>query len=277
MTYAAAIGALNLVTGALIPGHWVRALLYVVTGLAVAALVRLADDDAAWSVVRAVYPLPLLLFWWGQLEYEIPLLWDSYWSTDWLVRADMAVFGGHPSTLIQAYATPIVDELLAFCYLSYYLFLAVPLVLVICRRLDEAVAAYGAVMLTYVMNFGLFIVLPAKSPPQILQEYPDLAPRSLSSSVLGNVVLSLQASDGVTGAAFPSSHIAGSMVCTLVALRYLPPLGRALLPLLMGMSVATVYLGYHHAVDPIAGLLLGTLGYALAARSEPTLRCPLRE
>ncbi len=61
----------------------------------------------------------------------------------------------------------------------------------------------------------------------------------------------------MTGAAFPSSHVAGSVVCALAARRWLPGLGALLLPLALGVSVATVYLGYHHAVDPIAGIVWG--------------------
>ncbi len=168
--------------------------------------------------------------------------------------------------------TPLLDEVLVFSYLSYYLFLAAPVVLVARRQLDCAIAAYGAIATTYALNFALFVLLPAKSPPQILDQYPELVASPFKGIVLGDVVRSLQASDSVVGAAFPSSHIAGSMVCTLVAFRFLPALSRVLAVLLAGMAVATVYLGYHHAMDPLAGLALGVFGYYAAALVEPDLR-----
>lgn len=271
IAYTAAAALLLLFAGADVPGRWGRVAVHVAIIVAVLALVRLAPRGGVWAIARAVYPLPLLLFWWGQLEHEIPLLWGSYWTTDWLVRGDQALFGGHPTMLVQSLFTPWLDELMAFCYLSYYLFLAVPVVLVFKRRFDSAVAGYGAILLTYAANFTLFVLFPANSPPQILQQYPDLQPSLFTGFVLGDLIRSLQATDSVTGAAFPSSHIAGSMVCTLVALRFLPRLGRFLVPLLLGMSVATVYLGYHHALDPIFGILLGAAGYAAARRIEPGL------
>jgi len=279
LAYTAAAALLLAVAGADVPGRWGRVAVHLAIIAGILAVVRLAArsrgrTSGAWAVARAVYPLPLLLFWWGQLEHEIPLLWGSYWTTDWLVRGDAVLFGGHPTVLVQSLFTPWLDEAMAFCYLSYYLFLAVPVILVFKRRFDSAVAGYGAILLTYAANFTLFILLPAKSPPQILQEYPDLQPSPFTGFVLGDLIRSLQATDSVIGAAFPSSHIAGSMICTLVALRFLPRLGRFLVPLLIGMSVATVYLGYHHALDPIVGLLLGAAGYAVARRIEPGLQRP---
>ncbi len=271
IVYTAAAALLLVFAGSDVPGRWGRVTVHIAIVAGVLVLVRLAPRGGIWIIARTVYPLPLLLFWWGQLEHEIPLLWGSYWTTDWLVRGDAALFGGHPTVLVQSLFTAWLDELMAFCYLSYYLFLAVPVVLVFKRRFASAVASYGAILLTYAANFTLFVLFPANSPPQILQQYPDLQASPFTGFVLGDLIRSLQATDSVTGAAFPSSHIAGSMVCTLVALRFVPRLGRALVPLLIGMSIATVYLGYHHALDPIFGLLLGAAGYAAARRIEPGL------
>ncbi len=272
LAYNTAATLLLVVGGTDVPGRWSRVAIHLAIIAMIPTLVRLAPRGRFWTIARALYPLPLLLFWWGQLEHEIPLLWGSYWTTDWLMRGDAALFGGHPTVLVQSLFRPWLDEMMAFCYLSYYLFLAVPVVLVAKRRVDGAIAGYGAIVLTYAINFTLFALLPAKSPPQILQQYPDLQPSLFTGFFLGDVIRSLQSSDGVTGAAFPSSHIAGSMVCTLVALRFLPRLGKLLIPLLAGMSVATVYLGYHHALDPIFGLLLGAAGYVVARRIEPALQ-----
>ena len=55
-------------------------------------------------------------------------------------------------------------------------------------------------------------------------------------------------------------------MCTLLALRYVPVMGWVLLPLGLGMAVATVYLGYHHAADPIGGILWGLAAYWIGMR-----------
>ena len=70
----------------------------------------------------------------------------------------------------------------------------------------------------------------------------------------------------MTGGAFPSSHISEAFVIALVALRYEKKLGRVLLPATFGVAVSTVYLGYHHAVDPIFGFIWGGLCYVFTLK-----------
>ncbi len=271
IAYTASVTALLLFAGGALDDRFPRVGTHVFVIGAILLVVIQGRQPGLWQVPRSLYPLPLLLFWWAQLEPQIPLLWGNYWTTSWIVAGDVALFGGYPTTQVQAWFVPWLDELMALCYLSYYLFLAVPVVLVVRGQFDRAVAGYGAILLTYAVNFAIFILLPTKSPPQIRDEYPAMIASPFEGFVLTDVIRSLQENESVTGAAFPSSHIAGSMVCTLVALRFVPALGRVLVPLLAGMSVSTVYLGYHHALDPLAGLLLGWVCYGIAARAEPTL------
>jgi len=106
VAYTSAAALLLVVAGSAVPGRWGRVAVHVVIVLAILALVRWAPPRGIWAVARSVYPLPLLLFWWGQLEQQIPLVWGSYWSTDWLVRGDAALFGGHPTVLVQTVFTP---------------------------------------------------------------------------------------------------------------------------------------------------------------------------
>jgi membrane-associated phospholipid phosphatase len=48
--------------------------------------------------------------------------------------------------------------------------------------------------------------------------------------------------------------------------RYLRPMGLALTPLAAGVVVATVYLGYHHGLDSLAGVAWGALCVWLGLR-----------
>ncbi|MFW6198678.1 MAG: phosphatase PAP2 family protein, partial [Acidobacteriota bacterium] len=214
------------------------------------ALVRLAGRSRWLLPARVFYPLPLLLFAWNELDALIPMLYGSYWGTDWIVRLDRALFGAHPTVWVQRLYRPWLDELMAILYSGYYLFLAVPVVLWARGKRRAAMAAMGLISIDYFTNFTAFLLLPTKSPPQILAEYPSLRPSDFDGYWIASATRRLQESESVTGAAFPSSHVSGSVVCTLAALRWEPRLGRVLAPLALGVAVATVYLGYHHAVDP---------------------------
>ncbi|MGC1583925.1 MAG: phosphatase PAP2 family protein, partial [Candidatus Acidiferrales bacterium] len=66
----------------------------------------------------------------------------------------------------------------------------------------------------------------------------------------------------VHGAAFPSAHVAGSMVAILASWRYRRWLFWLCVPFFVCMMVATVYGGYHYVADVLAGMLTGAIGFA---------------
>ena len=70
------------------------------------------------------------------------------------------------------------------------------------------------------------------------------------------------------GAAFPSSHVAASVVATGMALRYWRPLGLVLLPFTAGLILAVVYGQFHYAVDALAGLMVAALMLGIMQTAE---------
>src|ERR1700690_1427752 len=66
----------------------------------------------------------------------------------------------------------------------------------------------------------------------------------------------------VHGAAFPSAHVAGSMVAVVASWRYRRWLFWVCLPFFICMCVATVYGRYHYVADVLAGIAVGTIGFA---------------
>jgi membrane-associated phospholipid phosphatase len=69
----------------------------------------------------------------------------------------------------------------------------------------------------------------------------------------------------VHGAAFPSAHVAGSMVAILASWRYRRWLFWPCLPFFISMCVATVYGRYHYVADVLAGLAVGAFGFLLGS------------
>src|SRR6185503_2069928 len=70
------------------------------------------------------------------------------------------------------------------------------------------------------------------------------------------------------GAAFPSSHVAASVVATGMALRYWRALGLVLLPFTAGLILAVVYGQFHYAVDALAGLIVAALMLGVMQTAE---------
>jgi membrane-associated phospholipid phosphatase len=114
-------------------------------------------------------------------------------------------------------------------------------------------------------NYFLFYLLPTLSP-LMAGSLALLHTKTFDGYFFMNAILAIQSKAGIAGGAFPSSHIAEVFVLALAALRYEKKLGLVLLPVTFGVAVSTVYLGYHHAVDPLSGFLWGGICYIVTLK-----------
>ena len=256
---------------ALFPGHFKRSPAYALAHLAIVVfsleVIRAGEANPLrpfFRGLRILYSLPLMLFLWTEMDAIVPVLFGTYWATDPLITADKALFGVHPSVWIQRFHGPVPNELMTFFYTAYFLFIiGIPLYFFFRRQYEKTFSILSLVNLTYYSNYLLFLLLPALSPSHA-PALAGLHTPPADGYFFFHLNQALQSSGGVHGAAFPSSHVAGALVWVLAAARYGGRKAYALLVIVAGISLATVYMGYHHAVDPLAGFLWGGLMFAVA-------------
>lgn len=235
----------------------------------------------ALGIARVFYPGAAFLLGYGELDRLHALVFDSDWATSYLVRADVAIFGTHPTVWVQQWYGSWADELISLCYLSYYvlgLSICVPW---IARGHREQVFAAGAIAaLTYYINYTLFYLLPAQGP-RFLPELANLHHTQFHGPAFAALCRDLMGDAGaVKGGCFPSSHVSGAVAWSLACMRYgWPTQTRIISVLSVGLTIGTVYLGYHHGVDPLGGLVMGVIGYGLTvwwlkSRGEDPPPCP---
>jgi membrane-associated phospholipid phosphatase len=139
------------------------------------------------------------------------------------------------------------------------------------RLMDIACMGYfaavgiGLLFFHKAVNNWLFYVIMYLVLTLVILEYVRYAEKHPQNKIVW-FVRTIQSHAGIAGAAFPSSHISEVFVLSLVALRYVRKLGYFLLPLTFVVSISTVYLRYHHAVDPIFGYLWGSLCFLFTLR-----------
>jgi membrane-associated phospholipid phosphatase len=75
----------------------------------------------------------------------------------------------------------------------------------------------------------------------------------------------------VHGGAFPSAHVAGSVVALISAWRFARPVGRWLSPVVLSVCAATVYGRYHYAMDVFGGVLAAVIGCWIGSRLCSTI------
>lgn len=221
------------------------------------------------------YPMLLLAALYGEIGV---LTLDAGFQNDLLIqRLEVWAFGSQVSyRWIREMPNATLSWILHTCYLAYYPILyASPLGLWLIGRKDAARHTIFAVMVTFYLCYLAFLFFPVAGP-----RYAFDAAHNVATEVAPARWAQWLLDRGDSwGAAFPSSHVAASVVATGMALRYWRTLGLVLLPLTTGLLIAVVYGQFHYAVDAISGLMVAAvmLGVMQTAEAAAPRRMPVVE
>lgn len=219
--------------------------------------------------VRDVYPLPLLLLAYRQMNWvalphsgprleEAWLAWDLKLLVDW---------GG--GALVES-AGPVLPTLLETSYLLTYALPVFGLVLLTVTGARRRVDDFYSILLFGTLTAYAFYPWFPSTTPRLL--YPDVAPAM--DTLMRRVNLAVLGEYGITASVFPSGHTACAFSAAfglLHVLRRNRGYGYGVLGLAALIAAATVYGRYHYAVDTAAGLAVALLawGYGFTWRKEP--------
>lgn len=246
-----------------------------------AAIVLLCWSAERWLLVslrflRHWYPLALFLFLFEELHHLVHLVFSG-WFDRWLIQFDYALLGAHPTLWLEQFAGLWLNDAMQFAYVTYYFYLVIVAGILYTR---DARLAFRALMtssgVAYYLGYVVSILVPIEGPYHTLAALQRV---ELTGGLFTAVMSQIESFGRVHGAAFPSSHVAGSVVPLLAAWFYRRRLGSALcfwliLPFFLAMLVSTVYGRYHYVADVLAGLATGALGFSLVhslfQRSDPS-------
>jgi len=261
-SYLAITAALIAILGTTVPGRVWLVVVHLTLSGSLLILNRARRPAGLLRVVRDWHPLILFPFLYKEVERLAPVLGD--WRLTAAIPAwESALFAGQPSLYLSE-RLPFVplSEYLHFCYLSYAI--VIPSVAaywyVSGRR-----AAFGELLLllstVLLGSYLFFILLPVDSPYYLSQR---LGP-PLSGHLFFNLVHQMSAHGGARGGAFPSAHVSGAVVVSLVAWRHQRQLAYLLVPITGSVMIATVYGRFHYVLDALAGAALA-IAVAVAYR-----------
>jgi membrane-associated phospholipid phosphatase len=177
-------------------------------------------------------------------------------SHDAIVQGwEQALFGGQPSLAwIRAQPWPALSAVLHTAYLSFFpILIAAPGALWLTGRHEAARRTLLLMMTTFYVSYVAFMVFPVAGPRYLF----PLPVNAATAGPLVGFAHRLVAGGSAWGTAFPSSHVAVTLVAAACAWREWRPLGAALLPAAVLLALGTVYGQFHYAVDAVAGGALG--------------------
>ncbi len=237
-------------------------------------------------VLGLIY-LPLLFGeFYNELAYLGVVFRDYGHSFDpLLIDLEQAIFGLQPSLeWARAWPWPWLLELMEFAYFSYYAFAALGLALIwLASGRDRAtrwslseglVRDLVAVMLTCYAWYTFFPVWGPKYFDYLGIAGP-LESEGFQGWIFTDMMRWIHANGALQGAAFPSSHVAGSMVSWWWGWRVAPRHRVWFTTLWVLLCLSIVYCRYHYVLDLVAGVAWGALIMWLVARfGSPPKREP---
>ena len=182
-----------------------------------------------------------------------------------LIKADLVLFGAHPTVWIEDFFIPWVADILALAYISYYF---IPLVLILALyfggRTNEFFLTASTLLFGYYICYIIYIFMPAIGPRFTLAYLQEVPLRG--GIIMNTIVDTLNTLEGNKRDCFPSGHTQIVLVSLWFAFKYSRPLFRIYLPIIIALIISTVYLRYHYVIDVAAGFVFAGITVLLGSR-----------
>lgn len=263
----------------LVLGYWHRLpeghALLVRYGILLALQVGVILGRDRWlpAVLTAFFPLVPLLAVYDSLGF-IPAL-NPADKDRLLLEIDRALLGADLSLRLESFTTPWLTELMQLSYLVYYvvpflllgtLYLRFPVASEDPGKTGPAGEAFDlcivALLLSHYLAFIGYMTVPALGPRFALASSYRM---ELTGLLLASPITELlNALEGIKRDAFPSGHTSAALICLYYTSRFTPRWLPFVLPGVVLMVLAAMYLRYHYLADVLAGALLAALCLALA-------------
>lgn len=213
-------------------------------------------DLSLLKVIRNWIPIVIVLMAYENLGNLVRFI-NPHDADPVLKRLDEYLFlGTNPTLWLEQWIRPWFSEVMHSCYTSYYPFLPIiGFVLYISRDFYRFRNVMISVTLGFYIGYIGYLLVPAVGPRYYMAPLftVDIKGVTILSERLYDILVALEST---RRDCFPSLHTAITVIVTTYAFMYRRWLFWFLLPVNIGIIMATMYLRYHYFVDLIAGFAL---------------------
>lgn len=218
---------------------------------------------------RLCYIQALYILYFTECIWLSQLMFNGASFDAFFANLDFRIFGFQPAIQFPRYFQEyrIVNEMFFFSYFFYYALVSTGVwILFIRRHYQIAVRALFIISVSFFIMYVWFIFFPVKGPKYFFPELHAIWYSNFRGFFFTKIVKSVFDNTNLGGAAFPSSHVALSLIAFLLNWKYNRYLIPVYLPLTILLFVSTVYLYAHYFVDIPAGILTGISLYLLVPK-----------
>jgi membrane-associated phospholipid phosphatase len=212
--------------------------------------------------VRNFYVLPILAFWYTE-SYYFHGIFFNYIDSD-IVFWEGTIFGLQPSLeFSKILPQTIISEIMYSAYFSFYVMIFLVCFLVYLKNNKNYPVVVFSIIFSFCLMYIFFMIVPSMGPHYWFHIPDNEIPTGL---LFGKAVkLAQQIGENPTGA-FPSSHVAISVLLLCLSFKYLRKLFYFLLPVVILLCASTVYIKSHYLLDVVSGVACVPLLYWLSHR-----------
>jgi membrane-associated phospholipid phosphatase len=212
------------------------------------------------AFIRSFYPLILLGYLYGETDYMKNVIFASF--DPYIVYAESFIFGLQPSLVFSAlFPQKWFCEILNFAYFSFYILIFITCFYAYVKNYATFKKTIFTVLACFFMYYTFFIIFPSEGP----YYYFGLTSADIHGSWFfsGAVKLAQDIGEKPTGA-LPSSHVGISLILLFIGCKQGKALFYTMLPVVVFLILATVYIKAHYALDVIGGFITAPLFFALS-------------
>jgi membrane-associated phospholipid phosphatase len=227
-------------------------------------LIVLYNKFPGWFMkfVRNFYVLPILAFWYTE-SYYFHGIFFNYIDPD-IVRWEGTIFGLQPSLeFSKLLPRTVISEIMYSAYFSFYIIIFLVCLLVYLKNNTHYPVVVFSIIFSFCLMYIFFMIVPSMGPHYWFHIPDSEIPTGL---LFGKAVkLAQLIGENPTGA-FPSSHVAISILLLCLSFKYLRKLFYYLLPLVILLCASTVYIKSHYLLDVVSGIACVPLLYWMSHR-----------
>ncbi|GAB4339408.1 MAG: phosphatase PAP2 family protein [Calditrichia bacterium] len=201
-----------------------------------------------------VFAFPFLYWQVGPLLHAVfPGEFDPF-----IIGLDTSIWGVLPNIWVQKWVHPLLTEIMQIGYSIYWI--TIPLsagIFYFRKKLSHYEYLMNMVTITFFVSYLMFIFFPVAGPRFYIAEYITASYKGLW---VADFLRGFVKTAGYRGGAFPSSHVAVAVAILVYMLKFERSVAlKVFLPMVVMLSLATVYGQYHYLFDVTFGLIMGVV------------------
>jgi membrane-associated phospholipid phosphatase len=218
-------------------------------------LIRVRDKNGLLRIsYDLLFPLLCIVAIFESLEYVVHFI-NPIDIDPVLVKFDYAIFSGHPTVMLERFASPLLTEIMQLAYTSFYF---LPIILGLALKIKKTDQAFERslflTMLCFYLSYAGYMITPALGPRYTINHLQNVELHGLY--IADQLHDLLNRLEGIKRDAFPSGHTAVALTVLYLSFLFEKRLFWIFLPCVILLIFSAVYCRYHYVVDILAGAVL---------------------